>query len=146
MIDIEDDNFLATNLKGLMMSLLGRWNAEMDAGRAATDFAAIRASDMRVFGQLRGQSVKLSELHRRLGFTRQAAQQAVDRLVAHGVVRVDLATGSRRDKIVSVTDKGQELRALAARQIRSFEAEVAQVIGPEDTEALRRMLIKLTAR
>lgn len=143
MIEKEDDSFLATNLKGLMMSLLGRWNAEMDAGRAATEFADIRASDMRVFGQLRGREVKLSQLHRALGFSRQAAQQAVDRLVAHGVVQVTLATGSRRDKTVSVTDKGQALRALAARQIREFEAEVTQVIGEDDREALRQLLIRL---
>jgi DNA-binding MarR family transcriptional regulator len=98
---------------------------------------------MRVFGQLRGQDVRLSEIHRELGFSRQAAQQAVDRLVAHGVLRVDLAEGSRRDKIVSVTDKGQELRALAARQIRAFEDRCADVVGEDGRETLRGLLLRL---
>ena len=144
MIDKKDNTFLETNIKGLMMTLLAYWNAQMDDGRANTEFADIRQSDMRVFGQLRGQSVRLSDIHRALGFSRQAAQQAVDRLVAHGVISVVLAQGSKRDKVVSVTDKGQGLRILAAQQIRDFEAHCAAVVGEEGKEELRRLLTQLT--
>ncbi len=143
MIDEKDDAFLATNLKGMMMTLLGAWNAEMDEGRAATEFADIRASDMRVFGQIRGRVVRLSDIHRELGFSRQAAQQAVDRLVAHGVLRVDLAEGSKRDKVVSVTEKGQGLRVLAADQIRRIEARVRDQLGDEGHATLRTLLLTL---
>jgi len=143
MIDKKDDSFLEHNLKGMMMTLLGAWNAEMDAGRAETEFADIRPSDMRVFGQLRGRAVPLSVIHRELGFSRQAAQQAVDRLVAHGVVRVDMLEGQKRDKVVSVTEKGQGLRSLAARQIRGFEERCADVLGEEAREALRHALVAL---
>lgn len=146
MIDKKDDAFLKTNIKGLMMSLLAEWNEQMDQGRAQTEFADIRPSDMRVFGQLRGRSVKLSAIHRELGFSRQAAQQAVDRLAAHGVLTVDFITGSKRDKIVSVTPKGQELRALAARQIRAIEATCAEMIGEDQRENLRHLLIALLAQ
>ena len=144
MIDKKDNTFLETNIKGLMMTLLAHWNARMDEGRASTEFADIRQSDMRVFGQLRGKTVKLSDIHRQLGFSRQAAQQAVDRLLDHGVIKVELAQGSKRDKVVSVTEKGQGLRILAAQQIREFEAECARVVGEEGKEELRRLLIKLT--
>ena len=146
MIDKKDDRFLSANIKGLMMTLLGRWNAEMDEGRANTEFADIRASDMRVFGQLRGRTVKLSMIHRELGFSRQAAQQAVDRLVAHGVLKVELAEGSKRDKLVSVTEKGQDLRALAARQIREIEETCAEAVGEEGKETLRWLLVELVER
>ncbi|MEP0943686.1 MAG: hypothetical protein ABJH63_13990 [Rhizobiaceae bacterium] len=144
MIDKKDDTFLETNIKGLMMTLLGHWNDRMDEGRASTEFADIRPSDMRVFGQLRGKSIKLSAIHQQLGFTRQAAQQAVDRLADHGVVKVELADGSKRNKVVSVTDKGQGLRILAARQIREFEADCAREIGDQGKETLRNLLIQLT--
>ena len=145
MIDEKDDRFLADNIKGLMMTVLGRWNAEMDRGRQATEFATIRDSDMRVFGQLRGRTLKLSALHRELGMSRQAAQQAVTRLVDHGVLQVTLAEGSKRDKVVSVTDKGQELRGLAARQIRDIEAQCEKAIGADNTEVLRDLLKQLGA-
>ena len=107
MIDKIDDTFLDNNIKGMMMTLLGHWNMQMDQGRADTEFADIRPSDMRVFGQLRGKTVKLSGLHQELGYSRQAAQQAVERLVQHGVLNVGLAEGSKRDKVVSITEKGQ---------------------------------------
>jgi hypothetical protein len=42
-----------------LMTLIGGWNARMDAAQAQTEFADIRASDMRVFGQLRGQDMRL---------------------------------------------------------------------------------------
>lgn len=145
MIDKSDDEFLSENIKGVMMALVHRWNAQMDAGREATEFAAIRKSDMRVFGQLRGRTLKLSVLHKELGYSRQAAQQAVDRLVGHGVLRVDLAEGSKRDKVVSVTQEGQKLRSLAAVQIRQIEAECAEIIGEDGREALRGFLMKLIA-
>ena len=144
MIDKKDNNFLDSNIKGMMMTLLGHWNARMDEGRASTEFADIRPSDMRVFGQLRGKSVKLSEIHRQLGFSRQAAQQAVERLVQHGVVEVELVESSKRDKLVSVTHKGQSLRTLAAQQIREIEAECARIVGDDGKEQLRDLLIRLT--
>lgn len=146
MVDKYDKGFLATNIKGLMMTLVAEWNGQMDESRASTEFAAIRDSDMRVFGQLRGRSVKLSVIHRELGFSRQAAQQAIERLVEHGVLKVELAEGSKRDKMVSITEKGQELRSLAALQIRKIEASCADVIGSEATKTLRSLLIQLSKK
>lgn len=143
MIEKADDTFLETNIKGMMMTLIAHWNDEMDQGREGTEFAGIRPSDMRVFGQLRGKPIKLSDLHRELGFSRQAAQQAVERLVEHGVLSVELASGSKRDKVVSITQKGQELRTLAARQIREIEAICADVIGDDAKETLRELLFHL---
>lgn len=143
MIDKKDDDFLGTNIKGLMMTLLAHWNGQMDQGRANTEFAAIRPSDMRVFGQLRGRTVRLSDVHRELGFSRQAAQQAVERLIDHGVLKVDMEPGSRRDKVVSITEQGQRLRTLAALQIREIEAQCAEVIGDEGKETLRELLVRL---
>lgn len=125
------------------MTLVAQWNAQMDDGRAATEFADIRQSDMRVFGQLRGRTLKLSAVHREMGFSRQAAKQSVDRLVAHGVLKVDRATDSDRDKTVSVTEKGQRLRALAAQQIRAIETQCAEIIGDTDKETLRQLLAQL---
>jgi DNA-binding MarR family transcriptional regulator len=145
MIDKKDSAFLAQNIKGTMMSLLAQWNAQMDQDRGETEFAPIRPSDMRVFGQLRGRTVRLSQIHRELGVSRQAAQQAVERLVTHGVLQVDMAENSQRDKTVSITSKGQDLRALAAKQIREIEAQCIAALGKEQTETLRQLLNALLA-
>lgn len=143
MIEKKDDDFLSVNIKGMMMTLLAGWNEQMDRARENTEFADIRQSDMRVFGQLRGRSVKLSVIHKEMGFSRQAAQQAVERLVERGVLKVEMVEGNKRDKMVSVTEKGQELRALAASQIREIENSCAEIVGEEGKETLRQLLNQL---
>lgn len=143
MIDKNDTTFLSRNIKGMMMTLMARWNAQMDEARAETEFAALRPADIRVFAQLRGRSVKLSQIHREMGFSRQAAQQAVDRLVAHDMIAVSPDPNSKRDKLVSITEKGQRWRSIAAAQIREIEAEIAAAIGEQGKEALRGYLTTL---
>ena len=143
MIDKRDDDFLGQNIKGMMMTLLAHWNARMDDARSETEFATIRPADMRVFGQLRGRTVKLSMIHRAMGFSRQAAQQAVDRLVEHEMISVQPDPDSKRDKIVTITEKGQRWRSIAAAQIRLIEGQVAESLGEEAKERLRHALIDL---
>ncbi len=143
MIDKKDDEFLETNIKGMMMTLIARWNAQMEESIAGTEFADIRTSDLRVFAQLRGRTMKLADIHRELGFTRQAAQQAVARLVDHGLIKVEFSPGNSRDKIVTITRKGQRRRTMAARQIKQIEKSCTDVIGGENTEQLRSLLIEL---
>ena len=142
-IDKKDDDFLGQNIKGMMMTLIAHWNAEMDDARAETEFAAVRPADIRVFAQLRGRTVKLSAIHREMGFSRQAAQQAVDRLVDHDMISVEPDPDSKRDKIVTITEKGQRWRTIAATQIRQIEGQIAESLGEEARERLRQTLIDL---
>ena len=143
MIDKKDDDFLGQNIKGMMMTLIAHWNAQMDEARAKTEFAAVRPADMRVFGQLRGRTVKLSIIHREMGFSRQAAQQAVDRLVEHEMISVQPDPDSNRDKIVKISQKGQRWRSIAAAQIRLIEGQIVESVGEEAKERLRHTLIVL---
>ena len=143
MIDEKDDASRGQNIKGLMTTLIALWNAEMDDARADTEFATVRPADIRVFEQLRGRTVKLSAIHREMGFSRQAAQQAVERLVTHDMIAVTPDPDSKRDKVVTITEKGQRWRSIAAASIRSIETEIASTIGESAKEALREHLITL---
>ena len=143
MIDRKDDAFLEQNIKGMMMTLIARWNARMDDARAETEFVGIRPADMRVFGQLRGRTVRLSAIHREMGFSRQAAQQAVERLVSHQMIEIKPDANSKRDKLVCITEKGQRWRTIAARQIRQIEDEISETIGQDLKEDLRGALSAL---
>lgn len=144
-IDKRDDDFLGQNIKGLMMTLIAEWGAQMDDARAETEFAAVRPADIRVFAQLRGRTLKLSAIHREMSYSRQAAQQAVDRLVGHGMITVQPDPDSKRDKIVSITEKGQRWRSIAADQIRQIEGQISEALGRDDREKLRDMLTGLVA-
>ncbi|MBO6894124.1 MAG: hypothetical protein JJ866_19440 [Roseibium sp.] len=52
MTDKADNTFLSQNIKGIMMTLIARWNAQMDEARADSEFANVRPADIRVFAQL----------------------------------------------------------------------------------------------
>lgn len=126
-----------------MMSLVATWNAQMDAARANTEFASVRPSDIRVFAQLRGRAIRLSEIHREMGFSRQAAQQAIGRLVDEGMLQIEAVPGNKRDKLLRITEKGQRWRSIAAREIRTIEAQCAAIIGEDGKEKLRLYLASL---
>ena len=145
-IDKKDDAFLGQNIKGMMMTLIAHWNAQMDDARAETEFATVRPADIRVFAQLRGRTVKLSAIHREMGFSRQAAQQAVDRLVEHDMISVEPDPDSKRDKIVTITEKGQRWRTIAAAEIRRIESHIATVLGKSERENLRVALNTLVKK
>lgn len=125
------------------MTLIAHWNAQMDEARSETEFASVRPADIRVFAQLRGRTIKLSAIHREMGFSRQAAQQAVDRLVDHNMISVQPDPESKRDKLVTITAKGQRWRSIAAENIRLIEREIAAILGEEAKELLRQTLFDL---
>jgi DNA-binding MarR family transcriptional regulator len=144
-IDEKDNVFLEKNIKGMMMSLIAIWNERMDRARADTEFSDIRSSDMKVFGQLRGRTLKLSRVHHEMGFSRQAGKQAIDRLVDQGMVAVIPDPQSKRDKLIQITEKGHRWRAIAAAQIRSIEADCKTHLGADETERMRESLFKLSS-
>lgn len=135
--------YLDRNIKGLMMDVLGRWNVEMDKRQASTAFAAIRPADQRLFGQLRGRPTPMVDLHKRLGITRQAAHNSILRLVGHGVVDIVQSPENRKNKTVVITEKGQQLRKLAAQSIREIEKDCIKRIGKDRLEMLREILESL---
>ena len=145
MIDKKDDDFLADNVKGLMMDAVARWNRRIDRAQRQSEFASVRPADQRVFAHMRGRPTKLSDFHVALSISRQAAYQSIARLVDQGLVRLEPAPGSERDKLVCVTEKGQRLRTFAAQQIREIEALCAAALGEEGLKELRRLLKRLNA-
>ena len=141
---MDDENkFLSQNIKGLMMDIIGQWNVDMDRRQAETDFATIRPADQRLFGQLRGRPTPMVLLHKQLGITRQAAHNAILRLVDHGVVQIVETPENQKQKTVVVTEKGQELRKLAADSIKKIEEDCAERLGQDRVETLRAILREL---
>lgn len=103
-----------------MMTLIAHWNAQLDHARDETELAAIRSADIRVLAQLRGRTVKLSDIHREMGFLRRAALQSVGSLVARDMITVAPVPGSKRDKAVSTAEKRPAL------------AEGSRIANPSD--------------
>lgn len=131
---------LRHSLKALLRENL-QW-IEDEQARLLQDspFASAGRAEIKLFAALRGESRSIAELSRYLGVSRQAAHQTVHKLIAHGVVRLEPMAGNRRQKMVVITDKGQEARALTAQHFRQIESQVAGNIGKAELEQLKRLL------
>lgn len=140
-IDKKNHEFLRKNIKGLMQDTL-EWmeqrNAELrkDAGVNSTP------AEAKLFASLRGEPRSISELARALGVSRQAVHATTKRLIAAGVVELTPHPSNRRDKLVTITQRGDSIRNMAANNIRVIEAELANSIGSDNLELLRAFLSK----
>ncbi len=68
---------------------------------------------------------------------------SVKRLADLKVVELQPVPGSQRDKLIVITDRGMSARRTAEEQIALLEKEVADVVGNDDLETLRKLLAKV---
>ena len=81
-----------------------------------------------------------SDLAAKLAVSKQAAQQVLKELKAKSIIDVHPDPHNGRQKRVTLTDYGRELRGIAKRGLFSLEAELNQRIGTRNLLALRRAL------
>jgi DNA-binding MarR family transcriptional regulator len=81
-----------------------------------------------------------SDMARHLGVSKQAVQQALKSLVAKGLVTVHADPQSGRQKLVTFTEKGEEMRDAARGGLRELELELARRIGARRLAALHDAL------
>ena len=131
------------NIKGLVQDLTEKLDARMDALIVGTPVEHIRPSDKKTFMLIARHPRTISELARALRITRQAAHKSVLRLIEHGVIELQPAPDSKRDKIPIVTEKGQQIRRIAAQNLEKIEAEIEAKISKQRLEEFRETLIEL---
>lgn len=96
----------------------------------------------RMFGQMGKEAVSLSELARRLIVSRQAVHQMANEAVKHGLVELVDSPTNKRVRLVKFTPQGEAMWATGSRTLAQIEAQLAERIGADDLEALRRILAK----
>ena len=100
----------------------------------------IRPSDFRLFMVIPHHPVTISQMARKLGVSRQAVHASINRLARFKIVRLAPAPGSRRDKIMILTDEGNETRESSAKRIAMMETSIDARLGNERAAALRDIL------
>ena len=89
--------------------------------------------------------IRVTELARRLGITKQGAQQLVADMARLGVVRVDADPDDKRARRVTLTEFGYEAMMHGTGQLLEIEAEIAPRVGKAKIKELRRLLTELLA-
>ena len=111
--------------------------------RKDTRYDTVRPSDIRVFVQVARKARGETEIAQAMNVTRQAVQNSVKRLVAMNMVEVVPMPNNGRNKIVQLTERGRGASSIAIEHIAIVESECAAIIGADELERLRGLLMHL---
>ncbi|MFY0595494.1 MAG: winged helix-turn-helix transcriptional regulator [Cognatishimia sp.] len=131
------------NIRGLVQDLSELLDRRMEVLREGTVLGSVRPSDAKVFMLASRHSRTTADIARDLGVSKQAVHMSVQRLKEKDVVRMVPAENSNRDKVIEITERGQEIRGLVAKKIAIIEAEIEAKLGKGKTKEFRQSLLKL---
>lgn len=100
-------------------------------------------SDARVFQRIGPDGSRMTELAEAAQLTKQTLTSIVDRLERAGYVERRPDPDDARARVVTITDKGQELVQLSIPTVAAVEAQWEQHLGRARTDQLRRILTDL---
>jgi DNA-binding MarR family transcriptional regulator len=118
---------------------------ELHEGLAEAGYPDIRPAHGNVFGYIRKEGSRLTELAERAQLTKQTVGYLVDYLEERGYVERGPDPDDRRAKIVRLTDEGRELIDVARKIMDRIEARWAKLLGEDRMEQLRELLTELNA-
>ena len=129
-----------TNTAVLLREAFTAINAVVPDRLAARGHGAIRAAHGVVFQFLDEDGTTVSGLAGRAGMTKQAMAELVAYLEQHGYVRRTPDPDDRRAKLVLLTDKGQEVVAIAQGMVPELEDRLIAALGRSRWQQLRNDL------
>lgn len=104
----------------------------------------VREAHTRLFPHLLVEGgIRITELSRALGVTKQAVQPLVAELTGLGMVRVVPDPDDARARRVLLTDHGVAAMVHGTGVLMRIEAELAPALGSRDAAQLKRLLAKL---
>jgi DNA-binding MarR family transcriptional regulator len=118
---------------------------ELHEGLAEAGYPDIRPAHGNVFGYIRKEGSRLTELAEQAQLTKQTMGYLVDYLEERGYVERGPDPGDKRAKIVRLTDEGREAVRTARKIMGRIEARWAELLGEKRMEQLRELLQELNA-
>ncbi len=138
----EKDDFLTSNLKGLLQEKLWLLDARFKQKRLATQYKMLTDAEARILATLRGEALTISEVARRLDLSRQAVHKTVGNLVKAKLLKLEPIPDNARDKRIEFTEQGEAMKAAGYRVLHELEKEVEAKIGKENLNRLKSLLAK----
>ena len=143
MSDIPEITISDNNIRTLIYFFGIQLDRRLDQLLEKSPYKKIRASDGRVFITATRGIKTIADIARHLHVSRQSTQSSVSRLVKFGLLKLEEHPNSKREKLIVVTEQGQNASAFAIEQVRLIEQELSQTIGDANYAALRNGLESL---
>jgi DNA-binding MarR family transcriptional regulator len=117
-------------------SVLAEFRRELEEA----GYAEIRPTHGCVFRFVRDEGMRLTELARLAGMTKQSVGELVDELVELGYVERIPDPEDRRAKLICLTDRGIEAQRVGFGLLADIEDRWAEQFGATRVKALRKLL------
>lgn len=124
---------------------LDEFRTELQRRLAETPYSDIRVTHGCVFGNIDPDGTRLTDLAERAHMTKQSVGEVATDLEQRGYVERVPDPSDGRAKIIRLTERGREARAIGWGLIGGIENEWAERFGTERIEALRDALEAVTA-
>jgi DNA-binding MarR family transcriptional regulator len=118
---------------------------ELHQGLAEAGYPDIRPAHGNVFGYIREEGSRLTELAERAQLTKQTMGYLVDYLEERGYLEREPDPDDKRAKIVRLTDEGRKLVGVAREIMGGIEARWAELLSKDRMGQLRALLKELNA-
>jgi DNA-binding MarR family transcriptional regulator len=131
-------------LIALLQDVQRQMQDELHARLRAQGWPEVRPSHGCVFGGMRPEGVRLTDLAERSRITKQSVGEIVTDLEELGWVERIPDPADRRAKLVRLTAQGQEVQSAARATFAEIEAEWGERIGKKKVADLRAALEELS--
>lgn len=127
-------------LRSLLLARSEWMEERVFAGAAQHGYGHLTPAMVRLFGHMGRTPVGVSEIARRMAVSRQAVHQLAVEAARLGLVELVPSEHDGRVKLLRFTREGWAMSDSAARELERIEAALAQRIGEDGVETLRRLL------
>jgi DNA-binding MarR family transcriptional regulator len=128
----------------LLGNLLRLFRLELaERGTGSADVGGIRPAHLQVFGAIKANGTRLTELASAAGLSLSAMAELVDGLEHLGYLERRADPDDGRAKLVCLTERGWDAIREGRRLIASIERDWAQALGDQSFQQLRQELQRL---
>jgi len=145
MSDVRHTQEAQIPLAGLLEVAREALLTEFERKLAEHGYGDIRPTHGCVFRFVRGDGMRLTDLARLAGMTKQSAGELVDDLVDRGYVERIPDPEDRRAKLICLTDRGTEAQRVGFGLFADLEARWGERFGPERLAQMRETLEQIAA-
>src|SRR5882757_10037678 len=137
-------SFPTRPLIGLLLRLVYQHYAQdIDAALREAGFDDIRPAHANVFPFVPPEGITVSEIAELARVRKQTMAQAIDQLERMGYVERRPNPRDRRSRLVFLTERGESVRPVTHAAAERVESRWAELMSPEELEALRASLLRL---
>ncbi len=132
-----------TNLGRLIDDLHYFFDAQALGYLREQGYPMIKSADAHVMRTMRIEGSRITDMARQAGISKQAMSKLVMGFAEHGFLALSSDPRDKRNHVVSVTGAGKKLLFCGLKALRRAEKDISQIIGDEETERLRRLLLQI---